>query len=51
LAATLNDTTPFALPVAPAVIVIQGALLLAVQLQPAFAITLTVPGPPAAATF
>jgi len=37
------------LPLAPAVIVIQAAPLVAVQLQPVSAVTFTVPVPPAAA--
>jgi hypothetical protein len=36
------------LPVAGAVIVIQGALVVPVQAQPACAVTVIVPGPPAA---
>ena len=38
------------LPVAPAVMVIQAALLVAVHAQPVAAVTVTVPVPPAAAT-
>jgi hypothetical protein len=49
LAATLYDTLPFPVPLAPAVIVIHGALLAAVHAHdPAFAVTATVPAPPAA---
>jgi hypothetical protein len=49
LAATLYDTVPFPLPVAPAEMAIQGALLPAVHAhEPAFAVTATVPAPPAA---
>ncbi len=48
-AATVKSTEPPPLPVAPDVIVNQGALLVAVQLQPADAeTTICVPAPPAA---
>jgi hypothetical protein len=49
LAATLNATEPFALPLAPEVTVTQPSLLLAVQAQPLPADTVTVPVPPDAA--
>jgi len=49
LAATLYDTLPFPVPLAPAVIVIHGAVLAAVHAHDAaFAVTATVPAPPAA---
>jgi hypothetical protein len=48
-AATLYETVPLPLPLAPAVTVIHDALLVAVQAHdPAFAVTETVPAPPAA---
>ena len=43
-------TEPFPVPVAPALIVIHAALLVAVQPQPVTAVTVTVPPPAAAAT-
>jgi len=46
-AATLYVTVPFPLPDAPATTVIQLALLAAVQLHPAVAVTATEPLPPA----
>src|SRR5690348_16140538 len=49
-AAMLNWTDPPPLPVAPAVSVIHGTLLEAVHVQPALAVTVTVPLPPACAT-
>ena len=49
LAATLNATEPFPLPLAPEVTVTHAALLLAVQAQPLPADTATVPVPPDAA--
>jgi hypothetical protein len=49
LAAALNVTEPFPLPLAPAVTVTHPALLLAVQAQPLPADTATVPVPPVAA--
>jgi hypothetical protein len=49
LAATLYDTLPFPVPLAPAVMVIHAALLAAVHAHdPALAVTATVPEPPAA---
>ena len=42
---------PFPLPLAPPLIEIQDALLLAVQAQPVVAVTVTVPLPPAAVAF
>jgi len=42
-AATLYPTAPFPDPAAPDVIVIQGALLAAVHVQPAVVVTFTVP--------
>jgi hypothetical protein len=50
-AATLYVTDPFPLPVAPALMVIQATLLVAVHAQPAAAVTVTVPLPPAAVAF
>jgi hypothetical protein len=48
-AATVYDTVPMPLPFAPAVTAIHDALLAAVQAHdPAFAVTDTVPAPPAA---
>ena len=49
LAATLNATAPFPLPLAPEVTVTHPAPLLAVQAQPLPADTATVPVPPDAA--
>jgi hypothetical protein len=49
LAAALNETEPGPEPGVPPVTVIQGALLVAFQLQPAAAVTATLPVPPAAA--
>jgi len=49
-AATANATVPLPLPVAPDVMVIHGALLLAVHAQPAVVVTSELPVPPAAAT-
>ena len=49
LAAALNATEPFPLPLAPEVTVSHAALLLAVQAQPVPLDTVTVPVPPAAA--
>ena len=46
LAATDSDTVPLPAPDAPAVTVIQEALLDAVQLQPVVPATVTVNGPP-----
>jgi hypothetical protein len=46
LAATDSDTMPLPAPDAPAVTVIQEALLDAVQLQPVVPVTVTVNGPP-----
>ena len=43
LAATLYETVPLPLPLAPAVTVIHAALLVAVHAQPAPAVTVTVP--------
>ena len=48
LAAALNATAPAPLPAAPDVTVSQAALLVAVQAQPAGAVTVTEPVPPAA---
>jgi hypothetical protein len=49
LAATLNETVPFPLPVAADVTVIQESLVAAVQVQPAAAVTeIGAPAPPAA---
>lgn len=50
-AATLKPTFPFPVPVAPDVMVIHGALLLAVHAQPPPAVTVTIPVLAAAATF
>jgi hypothetical protein len=50
LGATLNVTVPLPLPFAPAVMVIQLRVLDAVQAQPAPAVTLADPVPPAAGT-
>ncbi len=47
IGATLNPTDPLPLPVAPAVIESQSALLEAVHAQPAPAVTVTVEAPPA----
>jgi hypothetical protein len=49
-AATLKPTGPFAVPVAPDVMVIHEALLAAVHAQPAPAVTVTVPVVAAAPT-
>ena len=46
LAATDSDTVPLPAPDAPAVTVIQDALLDAVQLQPVVPVTVAVNGPP-----
>lgn len=48
--ATVYDTVPFAVPVAPAVTVIHDALLVPVQAQPPGAATATLPVAPAAGT-
>jgi len=48
-AATLYVTVPLPVPLAPAVTVIQDALLVAVHAQPAVAVTVTVADPPLAA--
>ena len=48
--ATVKLTVPLPLPLPPAVIEIHGALLLALQAQPAGAATETAPVPPAGAT-
>ena len=48
LAATVNVTVPFPLPVAPEVTVIHGTVLLADQAHPDDDMTLMDPGPPAA---
>ena len=45
-AATLNETGPAPLPLAPDAIVIHGWLLEAVHGQPAVVVTVTVKGPP-----
>ena len=51
LAATVKSTVPLPLPLAPDVMEIQFAAVVAVQPQPAGAVTLTcVPGPPPLAT-
>ena len=50
LAATLSDTEPLPVPVAPAVTVIQLALLVAVRAHPVVPVTVSDTGPPAAAT-
>ena len=47
MAATLKLTEPLPAPAAPDVIVIHGTLLVAIQAQPAPAVTDDVPGPPA----
>ena len=47
-AATLNDTDPLPVPVAPLVTVIQALLLTAVHGHPDVALTVVVPVPPAA---
>lgn len=49
-AATLKVTDPLPLPLAPALMVIHGALLEAVQLQPVAAVTVMVPEPAPYAT-
>jgi hypothetical protein len=46
VAATLNCTSPFPLPLEPDVIVTHGALLVAVQAHPPPAVTVTLPVPP-----
>ena len=46
LAATENETVPFPLPLLPSEIVAQLTGLLALQLQPEGAVTLTLPVPP-----
>jgi hypothetical protein len=51
VAATVNVTAPDPLPLDPDVIVIHGALLVAVQAHSAAALTLTVRVPPPASTF
>jgi hypothetical protein len=48
LAATEYDTVPLPLPLVPAEICTKPALLLALQPQPAGAVTFTLPAPPAA---
>src|SRR5438552_5690761 len=51
LAATVSETVPEPLPLAPAVIVIHATLLAAVQLQPAVVVTaIGVAGPAASVT-
>ena len=50
LAATVNDTVPLPVPVAPAVTVIQLAPLVAVRAQPVVPVTVTVAAPPPAPT-
>ena len=50
LAALVNVTVPAPVPLAPAVTVIQGALLTAVHAQPLPAVTLVLPAPPAVPT-
>jgi len=47
--ATEYDTVPFPVPLEPPVIVIHGSLLVADQLQPDVAVTVTEADPPAAA--
>jgi hypothetical protein len=49
LAAAEKLTVPFPLPDAPPVIVSHGSVVVAFQAQPAAVVTLTAPGPPAAA--
>jgi hypothetical protein len=49
-AATEYPTVPLPLPLLPEVIVIQAALLAAVQVQPVGAVTVTLPVPPLACT-
>jgi hypothetical protein len=51
LAATEKLTTPLPVPLAPAVTLINPALLTAVHAQPAAVVTFTVPLPPADAKF
>jgi hypothetical protein len=46
LPGTVNETVPFPVPVAPDVMVIQAALLLAAHMQPVAVATFTVPEPP-----
>ena len=48
-AATLKNAVPFPVPLAPPVTVIHEALLAAVHAQPAPAVTVLLPVPPAAA--
>ena len=48
VAATFSDTMPLPVPVAPAVTVIQLALLVAVRAHPVVPVIVTVTGPPAA---
>ena len=48
VAATFSDTMPLPVPVAPAVTVIQLALLVAVRAHPIMPITVNDTGPPAA---
>jgi len=50
LTATLYDTVPFPLPLAPDVMVSQPALLPAAHAQPVGAVTFTDPAPPAVAS-
>jgi hypothetical protein len=48
LAATVNVTVPFPVPLVPEVMVIKGELVTAVHAQLATEVTFTVPAPPAA---
>jgi hypothetical protein len=50
-AATVYDTVPFPVPLAPAVTVMNDAALTAVQTHPLVVVTATLPEPPAAAAF
>jgi hypothetical protein len=50
-AATVYETDPFPVPLAPALIVIHASLLVAVHAQPVATVTLTVPDPPPATAF
>ena len=50
-AATENCVAPAPLPLAPEVTVIQASLLVAVQAQPVWAVTVTEPPPPLAVKF
>jgi hypothetical protein len=50
LAATLSDTVPLPVPVAPDVTVIQETLLVAVRPQPVVPVTVTLAVPPPATT-